>query len=433
MSIEKQPLQLNHDFRFALDLLEKTEKSMFITGRAGTGKSTLLRLFQSTSRKKMVILAPTGVAALNVGGQTIHSFFNFPGRILTSKEIKKAFKPKLFQQLQTLVIDEISMVRADVLDAIDRSLRLNRGSIEPFGGVQMVFFGDLFQLPPVVSRDPLEMEFFSQYYESSHFFAAKVFGEEDFNLEMLELKQIFRQENRRFIDLLEDVRLNQIDFDNLGELNERFKSDFEAPPGWITLTAQNAVADRINQTELNRLAELDQVFAAKITGDFDPRFFPTESALRLRRGAQVMFCKNDPERAFVNGTIGKVTALESDAVIVTIEDAGGKTRRVEVPQLTWEMIRYKSAEGEGIEADPVGSFTQYPLKLAWAITIHKSQGKTFDRLAIDLGRGAFEFGQVYVALSRCRTLEGIILKQKLRPNDIMTDERVIDFYQRRVR
>ncbi len=433
MSIDKTPLTLNPDFKYALDLLEKTDKSLFITGRAGTGKSTLLRLFQQTSKKKMAVLAPTGVAALNVSGQTIHSFFGFAPRLLTSKDIKKATRPRLIQNLETLIIDEISMVRADVLDAIDYYLKFNRGNPAPFGGVQLVMIGDLFQLPPVMSQDPVERQYFASFYESPHFFSAKIMEDQKFDCEMLELRQIFRQDNRRFIDLLECVRLCEIDYDVMDDLNERHQSDFESTDGYITLTAQNAVADKINQTELNKLDGFDHIFLAETKGDFDEKLFPTDLTLRLRKGSQVMFCKNDPDKEFVNGTIGKIETINSDEIIVKVIEMSGKIKMIKVPQLTWEVIRYRAGENDKIEADVTGSFTQYPLKLAWAITIHKSQGKTFDRLILDLGRGAFEFGQVYVALSRCRTFEGIILKQKLKPSDIKTDERVVEFYSRKMR
>lgn len=433
MSIDKTPLTLNPDFKYALDLLEKTSKSLFITGRAGTGKSTLLRLFQQTSKKKIVVVAPTGVAALNVGGQTIHSFFGFAPRLLTSKDIKKAMRPRLFQNLETLIIDEISMVRADVLDAINNYLKFNRGNPAPFGGVQLVMIGDLFQLPPVISRDPVESAYFDSYYDSPHFFSAKIMADPDFDCEMLELRQIFRQDNRRFIDLLECVRLNELDYDVMEDLNERFDEHFQSEDGYITLTAQNAVADRINQSELNKLDSFDHVFLAETKGDFDEKLFPTDSLLRLRKGAQVMFCKNDPDKEFVNGTIGKIEEINSNEITVKVVEMNGKTKLIKVPQLTWEIIKYRSGEDDKIVGDVTGSFTQYPLKLAWAITIHKSQGKTFDRLILDLGRGAFEYGQVYVALSRCRTFEGIILKQKMKPSDIKTDERVIEFYSRKMR
>lgn len=430
----KQPLQLNDDFRHALDLLEKNESNLFITGKAGTGKSTLLQLFRSTSRKKMVVLAPTGVAALNVQGQTIHSFFGFPPRIVTPSEAARKVTRKdllrMYKNLEVLVIDEISMVRADLLDGMDRFLRVNRENYRPFGGVQVVFFGDLFQLPPVVTRDPVEAAYFSEYYESPYFFSGKIFQDADFQLESLELRKVYRQESRHFLRLLEAVRVNELDYDDLEDLNERHEPGFVASEGYITLCARNATADKINQRELSLLESPEHEFIAEVRGQFDPGLYPTDFGLRLRKGAQVMFVRNDlEERQFVNGTIGKITQLTPKSIVVETETAEGKLRRIEVTRAEWEIIRYKGGATGGLETEVVGSFSQYPLRLAWAITIHKSQGKTFDRVLIDLGGGAFEHGQLYVALSRCRTLEGVVLRQRIRPQDVITDDRVVEFYE----
>ncbi len=422
-----QALELSGDFKYALDLIEKTNASIFITGRAGTGKSTLLQLFKNTTRKKTIVLAPTGVAALNVGGQTIHSFFKFPAKFITKKDIKKHRNRKLFERIEVLIIDEISMVRADLLDNIDHFLRLNRENIKPFGGVQVVFFGDLFQLPPVVSSE-LEHDLFSNFYESPYFFSAKVF--QDFSMEMLELQKIYRQEARYFIRLLDAVRTNRLDNDDLEDLNERYIPDWKSDDFYITLSARNATVDQINQKELNLIPLPEQVYFAQIKGDFNPRLFPTEQALKLKLNAQVMFVRNDPERQFVNGTIGKIVKLEPKTISVMVEERDGRKRYIDVPQVDWKIMRYKQGNNNDIETETVGTFTQYPLKLAWAITIHKSQGKTFDRVIIDLGKGAFEHGQTYVALSRCRSLEGIVLKQPLRKSDIRTDERIVEFYER---
>jgi ATP-dependent DNA helicase PIF1 len=434
----KAPLQLNDDFKYALDALDKTGRSMFITGKAGTGKSTLLQLFRNTTRKKVAILAPTGVAALNVQGQTIHSFFGFPPRIVTPQEASRRVTRKdllrVYRNLEILVIDEISMVRADVLDGMDRFLRVNRENPKPFGGVQVVFFGDLFQLPPVVTRDPVEQSYFTDYYDSPYFFSAKVFQEPDIELEMLELRKVYRQESRHFLRLLEAIRVEEIDEDDLEDLNERYDPGFSETEGYITLCARNATADKINRSELERLSSLEYVFSAKVEGMFDPNLFPTESVLKLRKGAQVMFVKNDiTEKKYVNGTIGTITYLDDDTIIVTTEEEQGKKRKIEVPLSDWEIIRYKANERGEIETEVIGSFKQYPLKLAWAITIHKSQGKTFDKVLLDLGGGAFEHGQLYVALSRCRTLEGIVLRQRLRRQDAITDMRIVEFYDQAFR
>ncbi len=429
------PLQLNDDFKYALDVLEKTDKSLFITGKAGTGKSTLLQLFRNTTHKKVAVLAPTGVAALNVKGQTIHSFFGFPPRIVTPSEAARKTgrkdKLRIYKALEVLVIDEISMVRADVLDGIDKFLRVNREDFRPFGGVQVVFFGDLFQLPPVVTRDPVEASYFTDYYQSPYFFSAQIMQDPDFQLDTLELRKVYRQESRHFLRLLEAVRVNNFDFDDLEDLNERYRPDFPETEGYITLSARNVTADRINQRELSLLETEEFEFIATVQGLFDPVLYPTDFGLRLRQGAQVMFVRNDQEeRKFVNGTIGKIIQIESNKIVVETEDLLGNKRSIEVPKIEWEIIRYKGGPTGSLETETIGSFTQYPIKLAWAITIHKSQGKTFDRLLIDLGGGAFEHGQLYVALSRCRTLEGIVLRQRIRPQDVITDERVVEFYER---
>lgn len=428
----KTPLVLSGDFQYALDLLEKSDTSLFLTGKAGTGKSTLLGLFRSTTRKKVAVLAPTGVAALNVQGQTIHSFFGFPPRIITPQEAGKKTTRKdllrLYKNLKTIIIDEISMVRADVLDGIDIFLRRNRENYRPFGGVQMIFVGDLFQLPPVVNSDPVERAYFRDYYDSPYFFSAKVFNEPDFQIEYLELGKVYRQDSRHFLRLLESVRLNTADYDDLEDLNERYLPGFSETDGFITLCARNATADKINREALLQLKSPAFAFKAEVKGLFDPGLYPTDPEMSLKEGAQVMFIKNDPEKAFVNGSIGVVTEISDERIAVKIRHENGKKNTIDVVKAEWEILRYRADATGNIEAEPIGSFRQYPLKLAWAITIHKSQGKTFDKVLLDLGGGAFEHGQLYVALSRCRTLEGIVLRSPIRPNDVITDERIISFY-----
>ncbi len=420
---------MSKDFQYALDVFEKTNKSLFVTGRAGTGKSTLLQLFRNTTRKKTVVLAPTGVAALNVKGQTIHSFFGFPAKPLNKSDIRKRKNHKLYQNIEVLVIDEISMVRADLLDNIDYFLRVNRGNmIDPFGGVQVIFFGDLFQLPPIVSTE-VERNLFQTLYESPYFFSALVF-EEGFEMEKLELRKTYRQESRHFIRLLDGVRVNQMDYEDLEDLNERHEPDFHSDDFYITLSTRNAIVDQINERELKQLTTDEYSFLASITGNFNPKLFPTEAALKLKKGAQVMFVKNDPRRRFVNGTIGRIAKIDYNSIVVDIEDNQGK-RSLEVEKLEWEIQRYQVSKEDQtkIDTEVVGTFKQFPLRLAWAITIHKSQGKTFDKVIIDLGSGAFEHGQTYVALSRCRSLEGIVLKKKIRMRDIMVDDRIVQFYE----
>lgn len=428
MELNKTPLELNGDFQYALDTLEKTPASMFITGRAGTGKSTLLQLFRNTTRKKTVVVAPTGVAALNVRGQTIHSFFGFPPRPLAREDIKKRRNRKLYKNLEVLVIDEISMVRADLLDNIDYFLRLNRENPLPFGGVQMVFFGDLFQLPPVV-RSEAEHQLFQTVYESPYFFSAQVFRD-GYDMQMMELRKVYRQENRHFLRLLDALRLNQMDFEDLEDLNERHIPGFKSNGGFVTLSARNARVDSINRQEMDKIPLPARTFIAKITGQFPEHLFPTEAGLQLKLGAQVMMVKNDPQKKFVNGSIGKVVDMTDEKIKVELEDRG-QISRVEVEQMDWEIVKFKLKENDPsqIETETIGTFCQFPLKPAWAITIHKSQGQTFDKVIIDLGRGAFEHGQTYVALSRCRTLEGVVLTQPIRPRDVMVDERVVQFYE----
>ena len=427
------PLTLSREFSDILNEMEKDSSHLFITGKAGTGKSTLLQLFRNTTRKKVAILAPTGIAALNVKGQTIHSFFGFPPRMLNPKEIKKSPKHKLFKNINAIVIDEISMVRADMLDNIDLFLQRNRGNPLPFGGVQMLFFGDLFQLPPVISSD-FEKQYFQNFYDSPYFFSSKVL-QSKISYPMIELRQVYRQEEIHFIRLLDNIRLNQFDHDDLALLNSRYIPLPENKDYYITLCTKNFTSDIINKKTLDMIDKPAQHFKARVTGEFQNKLFPTDEILTLKEEAQVMFVKNDPQKRFVNGTIGKVSKVEEDSLFVAVKNEGAGTyEEIEVERMEWEIIKYtRDPKNEKeITTTVIGTFVQYPLKLAWAITIHKSQGKTFNRVIIDLGSGAFEYGQTYVALSRCRTLEGIILKMPIRATDIMTDERINSFYQNKL-
>lgn len=423
--LERNPLKLSQDFNYCLDRLETSNQSMFITGRAGTGKSTLLNLIRKTSSKKMAVVAPTGIAALNVKGQTIHSFFGFPPRTLTSKDIHKVRNHRLFKKLEVLVIDEISMVRADMLDNIDYFLRINRENAEPFGGLQVLFFGDLFQLPPVIKKE--EEQHFSFFYNSPYFFSSKVL-ERGFDLEFIELSKVFRQEQKHFLKLLESVRLNSIIDFEIDQLNERFDPIFDRKQGYITLSSRNFAVDKINQQELSRIEGKPETYIGKMEGNFKASQAPVDIHLHLKIGAQVMFVRNDTERRFVNGTIGKVVELEPERIKVEITTPDQRLKVIDVEKESWEIVKYKLNPFNEPEAEVIGNFTQFPLKLAWAITIHKSQGKTFDKVIIDMDKGAFAHGQTYVALSRCRTLEGIVLRKKLKSSDIQVDERIIDFY-----
>ncbi len=421
-------LVLSNEFKVVLRDMEMAQEPMFITGRAGTGKSTLLKLFRKLTRKKLAVVAPTGIAALNVRGQTIHSFFGFPPKLLHPSDIHVRRNRRLYENLEILVIDEISMVRADMLDNIDYFLRINRNIDAPFGGVKVIFFGDLFQLPPVVATQA-EKEYIRLHYETPYFFSSKVFTQ-DFQLVINELHHVFRQTDRRFINLLDNIRMRSFDYDDLEDMNSRFIEEFYEDDYYVHLCARNDQVHRINK---DRLAEVDAEeyhFLASVTGDFSERLFPTDLGLKLRVGAQVMFIKNDPEKRFVNGTIGKVVELDTDLVKVSIMNEDETISIIDVDKYTWEILKYKPDPSNLnlLKTDVIGSFTQYPLKLAWAVTIHKSQGKTFDRVIIDLGKGAFESGQAYVALSRCRTMEGIVLKKPLKPTDIFIDPRITEFY-----
>ena len=378
----------------------------------------------------MAVLAPTGIAAINVKGQTIHSFFAFPPKMINQSDIRKRPNHRMYKNLDTLIIDEISMVRADVMDNIDLFLRKNREINEPFGGVQLILFGDLFQLPPVVAS-VFERKLFTERYESPYFFSSFVF-KSGFEVPIIELRQVYRQEERRFVNLLDNIRLRHFDWDDLEELNSRYVTIPDQKEFYITLCSRNDSAERINREELEKIKEETFTFDAKDTGNFQSRLFPTELILKLKKGAQVMFVKNDPQKRFVNGTIGQIVSCDHDGINVRIfNEHKGEYEVLEIEKLEWEILKYKNDPDNPrkISTEVIGTFTQYPIKLAWAITIHKSQGKTFDRVIIDLGSGAFEYGQTYVALSRCKTLQGIILKKPIRPRDILTDDKVREYYE----
>ncbi|AKG53822.1 putative helicase [Dehalogenimonas sp. WBC-2] len=421
-------VELNHQFVQALELMERSDKSVFVTGRAGTGKSTLLTWFRQTTAKKAVVLAPTGVAALNVKGQTIHSFFGFKPDITLDKIRKRSVRVNVYRKVETIVIDEISMVRADLLDCVDKFLRLNgRDPERPFGGVQMIFIGDLYQLPPVITS--AEQKAFQELYETPYFYSARVF--KAFEMELLELEKVYRQRDQSFIDILNAIRNNSITPEGLAQLNERYLPDAQPPAdaGYICLTTTNAAAGDINTARLDGLRGRSYQFSAKIEGEFAKEYLPTKTELEVKVGAQIMMLNNDTIGRWVNGSIGRITAIERDNedYVIYAELASGK--EVEIKPFTWEIYRF-FVDGGQLQSEAAGSFTQYPLMLAWAVTIHKSQGKTFDKVIVDIGRGAFACGQTYVALSRCTTLEGIILKKPILKRHVMTDYRVMNFLTR---
>ncbi len=398
-----------------------TTGNVFLTGRAGTGKTTLLRAFLKENAQNAVVLAPTGIAALHVGGQTIHSFFKFPPRLLDGADIKRLRTAQLIRKMDTLVIDEISMVRSDMLEAIDKSLKLNRGNKRPFGGVRMVLSGDLHQLPPVTGRE--EEEILAETHGGPYFFQSRAFREADFTL--VALKHVYRQSDPAFLALLNDLRSARLTEAGYETLRDRVtgRSAIEASETHVVLTPNNAAAFRINRARLEALDGEASAFEAVIEGQFEDRALPTESTLELKPGARVMLVRNDPQGRWVNGSIGMVKSLEDDAANVTIE---GKTYRVETA--TWEKFRYGvSDDGEGVDRTVIGAFKQLPLRLAYAVTIHKSQGLTLDRVYIDFDHGMFAHGQTYVAFSRARTLEGLELSRPLRQTDLVIDRRAFSF------
>lgn len=420
----KEKITITDEFEDAMCLMEETDRNIFITGKAGTGKSTLLKHFCNTTKKSVVVLAPTGISAVNIKGSTIHSFFLFPFGIIRRDDVESLHhKAEIFENLETIVIDEISMVRADIMDAIDHSLRMNRGKNLPFGGVQIIAFGDLFQLPPVVLGQ--EREYFSSQYKGVYFFNANCFQEADF--EKVQLSKIFRQKDTNFQRLLNRVRERQLLPGDFQVLNKRCCADQSRYNPAITLASTNAIADGINKEKLRAVSGIPQSFKAKFKGDFQDKDCPVDSILNLKVGAQVMFVKNDQEtpKKWVNGTIGIVKKLGEHYALVKI---GKKTHRVE--KAIWEIYDYRyNSKSKEIEKVEKGSFAQLPLKLAWAVTIHKSQGKTFEKVIVDLGYGAFTHGQTYVALSRCTDIGGLYLKNPLRPRDFIVDQNVIDFHK----
>jgi len=424
-------LDFNDEFVQAFETLEHSSQHVFITGKAGTGKSTLLQYFREKTSKNVAVLAPTGVAAINIKGQTIHSFFQFKPDVTPESvgdiPVRKR-KQKMYRELGAIIIDEVSMVRADLMDCMDIFLRLYGPDYDrPFGGIQMVFFGDLFQLPPVVGRG--EENIFKTHYPTPYFFSSKVFGTLDFKI--MQLKKIYRQKDEHFIHLLNAVRSDSLEAHHWESLNRRFKPSHQFGPEefYIVLTTTNAVAEKVNNQRLQSLPGHSKIYRGAIAGEFEQRSLPTPETLELKAGAQVMMLNNDSEKRWVNGSLGKIVRIIADTegedvIMVELEEG----TQVDVKKHTWEIYQYYFDEtANALGSKVVGYFTQYPLKPAWAVTIHKSQGQTFERVVIDIGWGTFSHGQIYVALSRCTTLEGIVLKQPLNQRHILMDERVLKF------
>lgn len=415
------------EYQAAVDFIESGEGHLFVTGRAGTGKSTLLRAIRDRAGDDMVVVAPTGLAAVNVGGQTIHSFFGLPPRLIRADDIRRSRNGRVMRKMRHLVIDEVSMVRSDLMWAIDHSLRVNRGRPrEPFGGVQVIMFGDLHQLPPVVQEAEVQGHLDEEFGGPFFFSVASLM--EGPGTSLIELTQVFRQSEGPLLTVLNRIRDGNVSEADLEDLNQRthpIRTLAEGDP-YVILTPTNAAAGRINLAYLNALKGKPTTYHAGVTGEFNQTSQPTDTALTLKVGAKVILLRNDPDRRWVNGSIARIAKLDEKQVWIEI---GG--REYEVEQVSWENRRYAYDQAEQKIVETIaGTFKQFPLRLAWALTIHKSQGLTLDKVYIDLGRGTFAHGQAYVALSRCRTLEGLALARPLRPQDILFDPEAMGYRSR---
>ena len=424
----------NKELDLAWDFINNTDRNVFLTGKAGTGKTTFLHKLKKESLKRAVVVAPTGVAAINAKGVTIHSFFQMPfGPILPNQDLNNSSgfnrkfnrtKINIIKSLDLLIIDEISMVRADLLDGIDKTLRRYRNRIKVFGGVQVLMIGDLQQLSPVIKEN--EWSLLKPFYKNIFFFSSQAYQE--CNAITVELKYIYRQDNPKFINILNEIRTNNLSQSSASELNKRWIPDFTPTEdeGYISLTTHNNRAEQTNNSQLEKLSGKTKVYNARIEGKFPKFSHPNKEELELKVGAQVMFIKNDssPEKLYFNGKIGKVILLDKNEVVVKCPD--DQFNIITTPE-EWENINYKvDKETKTITENKIGSYIQMPLRLAWSITIHKSQGLTFEKAIID-AEAAFAHGQTYVALSRCKSLEGLVLKSKINSDQIISDSNVISF------
>ena len=435
---EQHDIDLNNDeFQNAWKLINYTHQSVFLTGKAGTGKSTFLKYIRDNIKKKYVVLAPTGIAAVNVGGVTMHSFFRIPLKPLLPddpdfavKRLRERMKypkdlRKLIKELELIIIDEISMVRADVIDFIDKILRVYSSNMrEPFGGKQLLLVGDIFQLEPVVTSDMREV--LRTHYQNSYFFSANAFSQ--IEIVPIELKKIYRQNDSQFISMLDRIRMGRPLQEDVLKLNQRVFERDSASTGddkmVMTLATRRDMVDTINENRLKELSSKEMTYTGQITGDFPENSLPTTMELTIKVGAQVVFIKNDREKRWVNGSIGKIVKAKKNSIEIELESGA----KYAVEKAVWENIVYKYDEKTNrVIENVIGTFEQYPIKLAWALTVHKSQGLTFNNVVIDIGRGAFSSGQTYVALSRCRSFEGMQLRSTVSERDIFVNPSIIEF------
>ena len=409
----------------AYELIANTNSSFFLTGRAGTGKTTFLRKVQKLVDKQFITLAPTGVAAILAGGDTIHSFFGLPMDVCYPGTMGKMNEARIQTLLHTdtIIIDEVSMVRCDIIDAIDYTMRKTLRSSLPFGGKQVIFVGDMFQLPPVIARKE-ERELMHDLYQADDCFFYKADVIKRMRLVKIEFQKVYRQDDTQFLDILEDVRLNKVTPEDLMHLNRRVCQPTKEDGMVITLASRNNTADAINEKCLAEIDSEEYVYEGTVQGKFEEKRFPVEMTMRLKVGAQVMFTRNDQQKRWANGTLGKVTKLAKDEIQVTTN--AGET--YVVPNCSWDSVTYEyDKEAKKLKKEVTGTFTQYPLKLAWAITVHKSQGMTFEKMSLDLSKGMFAAGQLYVALSRVQSLEGLFLSKGIIPQYCHTNREVLSY------